>query len=254
MSRTAVSRAVATSATVGCTAASRIASGRLTAHAALAVLAVLAVLVGLVGCRREAPVPAVAVAAPPSPPVVGREAGAFTLRYFSPVSGDLIPVKTVAQVPDGARAQVLVVPDDPKLQGTWLFVADVSAAEATEFPVQVVDRYEIEQAWQDAQAVAPTQQAPAPGGPAAAQNEVILYKTTWCGYCRKAAEYLRLKGVTFVARDIERESGARADMLARAASVGVPPERLTGVPILWVRGRLLTGFDRAGIDAALAAR
>jgi hypothetical protein len=40
-------------------------------------------------------------------------------------------------------------------------------------------------------------------------------------------------------------------MLARAQKAGFPAQRLQGVPILYVKGRIIPGFDRNAIDQAL---
>ncbi len=199
----------------------------------------------------------------PPPPAVGDAAGPYVLRYFAPSSGLLVPVRTVAEVPEGARGQVVVTYEDPALQGPWLYVADLTQKQGAGFAVRSVDRQELEAAMAAAQpkpasvqAAAPTapgaaSQPAAPAAAAAADQDVIIYRTVWCGYCKKAAEYLRLKGVPFEEKDLERDPGAREDMLARAKKAGVPESRLQGVPILSVRGKIINGFDRAGIDRAL---
>jgi glutaredoxin len=208
-------------------------------------------LVVAVACKEENNKPVVKPVAPhaeaPVPPLVKDGPGAFVLRYFSPTSGDLIVAKEVSGVPEAARKQVLVVPDDATKQGPWLFVADLSAKEGEQYAVRVVDRFELEKAHAAAQPAA----KPASAQVAAADGDVILYKTAWCGYCKKAAEYLRLKGVPYVEKDLERDAGARQDMLARAKKAGVPSSSLGGVPILYIKGRVLSGFSREAIDQAL---
>ena len=204
----------------------------------------------LPGCQKaEKPAPKQVepTKAAPAPPVVGDEEGAFVLRYFSPTSGELIVAKKVSGVPEAARKQVLVVPDDPNKQGPWLFVADLSSKEGEGYPVRVVDRFELERKHEAARpATASTKPTVA-----AAEGDVILYKTAWCGYCHKAGEYLKLKGVPYVEKDLERDPGARQDMMARAQKAGVPASQLGGVPILWIKGRILSGFSREAIDQAL---
>ncbi len=205
----------------------------------------------------------------PKAPVVTDSGGPYVLRYFSAAAGELVAAKTPTEVPEGARGQVLVAPEDPNLQGPWLFVADLTKKTGAGYEVRVVDRAEIEK---QLAAAKPTPEAPpaapevpaasapptavagqAPPAPAAAarDNDVIIYRTSWCGYCKKAAEYLRTKGVKFVEKDIEKDPKARQDMLARAQRAGVPQSSLQGVPILSVKGKIITGFDRNAIDRAL---
>ncbi len=215
-------------------------------------------LIAASACGRE-PAPAPEAAAPaavaPAPPVVTDEGGDFVLRYFSPTTGNLLVAQKPSEVPEAARSQVLVSPTDPTKQGPWLFVADLTVRAGAGYEVTVVDRFELEQKVQaEAAARAPsTPAAGATGGDPAAAGEpqVVLYKTAWCGYCKKAAEYLTLKKVPFVTKDIERDPGARADMMARASKAGVPASQLGGVPVIWIKGRILSGFSREAIDAAL---
>ncbi len=229
-----------------------------TRHSSWTWLAVVAATAALMACGKtpeEAPTQA-APAAIPQPPAVTEAAGPWIFRYFSPTSGELIPAKTPAEVPEGARGQVLVAYEDPALQGPWLFVADLTKAEGGNYTVRAVARQEIEAQHAPAPAAnvaaqAAPAEAPAKPAAAVADGEVIIYRTQWCGYCKKAAEYLTLKKIPFVEKDLERDPGARQDMLARAQKAGVPQQRLQGVPILWVRGHLIPGFDRGAIDRAL---
>ncbi|MCB9739636.1 MAG: hypothetical protein H6747_10235 [Deltaproteobacteria bacterium] len=216
--------------------------------------ALLLALLGAFGCKETAPTEADAGGPQlPAPPEVGDEKGPFVLRYFSPTSGNLLVAKTPADVPEAARGQVLVVPDDPALRGPWIFVADLTSKAGEHYAVQVVDRYALEAEVRAEQ----LKKAPPAGMPGSAKADVgggpqvILYKTAWCGYCKKAAEYLKLKGVPYVAKDIERDAGARNDMLQRAQQAGFPTSQLGGVPVLWIKGKVLTGFSREAIDRAL---
>ncbi len=214
-----------------------------------ATLLVLMLLGLAMGCQREADnaEQAAPPRTPPPAPEIGDEPGPWVLRYFAPTSGQLIMAAAIKDVPEGARRQVIVVPDDPALQGPWLFVADLSQKGEQGYSVRVVDRFELEKK------VAANRLAAKPEvrAASAASGEVILYRTSWCGYCEKAGDYLRLKGVPFVSKDIEREPGARQDMMQRAAKAGVPASQLSGVPILYIKGRILSGFSREAIDAAL---
>lgn len=77
---------------------------------------------------------------------------------------------------------------------------------------------------------------------------VIVYKTAWCGVCKKVESYLKKKGVAFESKDIEKDPQAAAELQAKAASSGV---RTGSVPIIDVRGELLVGFDRARLEKLL---
>ncbi len=199
----------------------------------------------LMGCDKPPPEdvrPAPRVV--PPAPAIQAEGGPYVLRYFSPTTGNLLVAKKVTDVPEGARGQVLVVPDDPKLQGPWLFVADLSQ---NTYPCRTVDRFAMERERATVAAANKVAEAEA----SAKDGDIVLYKTAWCGYCKKAARYLELKGVAFKTMDLESDPGAREDMMRRAKEAGFPASRLQGVPIMYIKGRILSGFSRDAIDAAL---
>lgn len=89
-------------------------------------------------------------------------------------------------------------------------------------------------------------QTKAPEG--AKSAKVVLYSTTWCGYCRKARNFLSSKKIPFVEKDIEKSPAANQEMKAKAAKAGV---RVGGVPVLDVNGKIIPGFDPNAILQAL---
>ena len=77
---------------------------------------------------------------------------------------------------------------------------------------------------------------------------VIVYKTSWCGVCKQLESYLQRKGVEYVAKDIETDRAAAAELKAKAQKAGVP----TGsVPMIDVGGELLRGFDKDRLERLL---
>lgn len=66
---------------------------------------------------------------------------------------------------------------------------------------------------------------------------VILYSTSWCGYCRKARQLLRSRGVPFVEKEIEKSAAANREYLSKARGYD-------GVPLLDIGGNLVRGFKR----------
>jgi glutaredoxin-like YruB-family protein len=77
---------------------------------------------------------------------------------------------------------------------------------------------------------------------------VIVYSTSWCGYCRKAKAWLTKRGVDFVEKDVEKDPAAAEELAQKAAASGVRPQ---GVPVIDVRGTLVLGFDQRALEAAL---
>jgi glutaredoxin 3 len=69
--------------------------------------------------------------------------------------------------------------------------------------------------------------------------EVVLYTTSWCGFCARARRARRLfteKGVTFTDIDVENVQGARDEMRARSGG-------RTSVPQVFIDGRHIGGYD-----------
>jgi glutaredoxin len=76
---------------------------------------------------------------------------------------------------------------------------------------------------------------------------VIMYMTSWCGYCRKAREYLLSLGVNLIEYDVERDKVRREEMLQKSGGS-------TGVPLIDVEGIIVKGFRPDSIKAAVEKR
>ncbi|MFZ2494160.1 MAG: glutaredoxin domain-containing protein [Candidatus Saccharimonadales bacterium] len=78
-----------------------------------------------------------------------------------------------------------------------------------------------------------------------ATPSIILYSTTWCGYCKMAKKYLDDKGATFVEKDVEADADAMKEVLKRLDG------EFRGVPVIAIGDKTILGFDRPAIDEAL---
>lgn len=81
---------------------------------------------------------------------------------------------------------------------------------------------------------------PAPPGADAAEPrasseepQVVLYMTSWCGYCRRTSQLLKALGVDYIAKDIEKDPAA-----AEAYRKG----GYRGIPIIDIGGNIVQGF------------
>jgi glutaredoxin-like YruB-family protein len=74
---------------------------------------------------------------------------------------------------------------------------------------------------------------------------VKLYSTPTCGYCRIAKNYLKEKGISYTEYDVSRDQSKAEEMVRKTGQMGVP--------VLDINGRVIVGFDRGGIDRALAS-
>ncbi len=73
---------------------------------------------------------------------------------------------------------------------------------------------------------------------------VVMYSTSWCGYCKRARAWLAGSGVGYVDLDVERDESARARF--HTINPG------GGVPTFEVDDQVLRGFSPGQLDAALA--
>ena len=95
----------------------------------------------------------------------------------------------------------------------------------------------------------PGQGAPAPAGVGA--GEVILFTAPGCPHCTRARSFFQKNKVRFTERDVEKDPQAGPLLAALGKSAGVDPALLTAVPIIWIKGQLLLGFDQARVKALL---
>ena len=65
---------------------------------------------------------------------------------------------------------------------------------------------------------------------------VVVYSTTYCGFCRRAEDLLRREGIAFEAIDVTNDVHARAQLVERADG------RRT-VPVIFVDGKAIGGYQ-----------
>ncbi|OIO23282.1 NrdH-redoxin [Candidatus Micrarchaeota archaeon CG1_02_51_15] len=74
-------------------------------------------------------------------------------------------------------------------------------------------------------------------------HKVLVYSTQTCPYCRMAEEYLKQKGIEFTHFDVTNDEVKAQEMADKSGQMGVP--------VLEINGKIIVGFDRRAIDAAL---
>lgn len=75
---------------------------------------------------------------------------------------------------------------------------------------------------------------------------VIMYMTSWCGYCRKAREYIRSLDVNLIEYDVEKDRSKREEFLRKSGG--------GGVPLIDVEGIILRGYNPGEIKTAIEKR
>jgi len=52
--------------------------------------------------------------------------------------------------------------------------------------------------------------------------QIVMYASSWCGYCARARRLLAQKGVELTEIDVDVQPGARAEMIERSGRYTVP--------------------------------
>ena len=71
-----------------------------------------------------------------------------------------------------------------------------------------------------------------------------LYTTPSCGYCRQAKEYLRKMGISVNEKDITKDQKYMQEFERRVGAH-------SGVPVIFLKGTKIIGFDKNKIDNSL---
>lgn len=76
-------------------------------------------------------------------------------------------------------------------------------------------------------------------------GNVVMYGTSWCGYCVKARSLFKANGISFHEYDVEKSPIGRKQY-----------EKLggRGVPLIRINGKTIKGYDERQILAALASQ
>ncbi len=77
-------------------------------------------------------------------------------------------------------------------------------------------------------------------------NFVEIFTTSWCKYCKRAINFLRINNIKFKQYDIEKDSGA-AELMFALGGTG-------GVPFAIINGKKVPGFSTSIYKQALSLR
>jgi len=82
--------------------------------------------------------------------------------------------------------------------------------------------------------------SPPPDYAAAHEGKVILYATTWCGYCKEARKLFKENDIDYFEYDVEKSEEGREQFRKLGGK---------GVPLILIDGEVLKGFDAEQILA-----
>lgn len=77
------------------------------------------------------------------------------------------------------------------------------------------------------------------------KQKVIIYSTSWCGFCRSEKQYLDTKNIPYIEKDVEKDEAAQKELLQKMNG------SFQGVPVTDIGGDIILGFDRPKIDESL---
>ena len=86
-------------------------------------------------------------------------------------------------------------------------------------------------------------EAQAPAARARGASEVVLYSTSWCGWCRKTMTWLDERGIDYENRDIEKNDTWRDELIEKTGK--------TSIPMVEIDGEIIQGYDPGRMEALL---
>jgi len=213
-------------------------------------LAVILLVAGLAGCPSESKKKDAPDAGPQFARLEVTDAAEHLLFTYLLADGSFQSVNQVAEVPEEAREQVVVIDTrlspEERQSSKVIYVADLSAKrEDGSYPCRPVSRFKFErdllrEPGKTSGVLPPECEglAESPG------DHVIIYSTSWCGVCKATARFLQKEKIPYVEKDVEKDKQAQQEMACKALKTGT---RVNGVPVIDIAGTLLLGFDRDDI-------
>jgi glutaredoxin len=81
--------------------------------------------------------------------------------------------------------------------------------------------------------------------------QIVIYTLSTCPHCKAAKEYLSLRNIPFVNREIDTEDQYMAELIKIYDSMGVP-ENKRGVPLIIINDNIrLQGFNKDKVEENL---
>jgi len=72
---------------------------------------------------------------------------------------------------------------------------------------------------------------------------ITIYSAEWCAFCHATKDYLDKLGVTYTVKDVDQDAEALRESVEKSGQ--------RGIPVLDINGKIIVGFNRPQIDAAL---
>ena len=72
---------------------------------------------------------------------------------------------------------------------------------------------------------------------------ITIYSTPTCPYCKLAKQYLQGKNIPYKDIDVSVDEHAAHEMVQKSGQMGVP--------VIDIDGKIMVGFDKSAMEAAL---
>ena len=73
-----------------------------------------------------------------------------------------------------------------------------------------------------------------------ANKKVVMYSTSWCGYCKKARKYFKKNGISFTEYDVEKLPSRMREFKKLGG---------TGYPLILIGDSKIHGFSQASFES-----
>ena len=85
------------------------------------------------------------------------------------------------------------------------------------------------------------------------QSPVIIYSTSWCGYCTKAKAFMKENNIKFIEKHPKNPKDFK-ELVDLAKKIGVDTNSLNVVPIFIIKNRIIIGFNPREIMCILSGQ
>lgn len=207
--------------------------------------ALLITLAVLTACQSEQPA-AQSVAPAPVAITVDVSRKDLVFRYLDPQTGEVATATSVDAIPAAAKTQVVVYDALAEPPAGWDMVLDLTKG-TTAVPQQHF-------AFATRAAATPSAEKP-PSANAPTTNsgahEVVMFSTQGCGYCKKARTFLTEQRIPFSELDLDEDPAAPGRLSSLGQRAGLGARDLQGVPIIFVDGQPILGWDQRRLSSLL---
>ena len=76
-------------------------------------------------------------------------------------------------------------------------------------------------------------------------NNIIIYSTPTCVYCKLAKEYFKSKNISYTEHNVAEDENALNDMVKKSGQMGVP--------VIDINGTIVVGFNKPEVEKLLVS-